>query len=330
MGRGLEIDGVTRGYRVRPRRDRSGEIARERVAIEGITLTLEPGTFLALLGPNGSGKSTLMRILATGDRPDSGTFQFEGHRPLESGKDAAAYRAMLGVVFQSPGLDRLLTVRENLRVAGAMFGLKGERLSTTIAGMAEGLGIVDRLEDRVGVLSGGLARRTDLCRALLGEPRLLLLDEATVGLDLTARQGFMDLIAEIRRERPDMTVVMATHQMEEAEEASRVVMMHRGHVVADGSPGVLRAEAGTRAVRVHAADAGTRERAAAITGSTPGLNEGDEMVMPLPAEAERAAALLGMLAASGAAFEVSSPTLGDVYMRRTGEKLGQDAEGAAR
>src|SRR5690606_12205682 len=119
------------------------------------------------------------------------------------------------VVFQSPGLDKLLTVRENLAAQAALFGLSRDA-DARIRAAADDLGFADRLDHRVATLSGGLARRVDLARALLNEPDLLILDEATAGLDLQARAAFFDVIASLRARRRSMTVLMTTHLMEEA------------------------------------------------------------------------------------------------------------------
>ncbi|MGP1310612.1 MAG: ABC transporter ATP-binding protein, partial [Phycisphaerales bacterium] len=189
-----------------------------RTALDGVSLRIDDGAFVALLGPNGSGKSSLLRILATLDAPTTGSLALLGR------EHAVGARGDLGVVFQHEALDRLLTGRENLRVQARLFGMSSRDADHSIRRVADDLGVTDRLDDRVSTLSGGLRRRIDLTRALLAEPRLLLLDEPTTGLDHAARAAFLDTLDRVRRSAA-MTVVLSTHLMDEAERADRVVML---------------------------------------------------------------------------------------------------------
>lgn len=210
-----------------------------------------------------------MRLLALTDRPDAGELAWRGHALVGTGavpgraRGHRAYRASLGMVFQNPGLDTLLTMRENLALQGALAGLDRAATARRIDELARQLDLDTRLDDRVGTLSGGTVRRADLARALVPTPTLLLLDEATTGLDLRARGEFFDLLTRLRRtpheptppqERAGtpahpLTIVMTTHLMDEAERADRVIMMSRGRIVADDSPTTLRARVGTRVLR---------------------------------------------------------------------------------
>lgn len=328
----LELLGVTRVYG-RSRRETEPRV------IGPISLSIKQGSFVAVLGPNGSGKSTLLRMLSLSDAPTSGRFRCAGLDPHESKAAHRAYRSALGVAFQSPGLDRLLTVRENLMLAGAIGHLKPETTRDRIALLGARLAIADRLDDRVSTLSGGLVRRVDLCRAMLARPTLLLLDEPTAGLDLVAREEFMKLLS---RERdsidPRPTTVMATHMMDEADAADRVVMMHRGIVVADGSPEELRNRVAKRRLRVWIRSESESTLAARCLATVPehliqrhadasaistlavGLSDG---CVWLPA-------VVSALSESGLSFELSTPTLGDAYMLATGESLSSDADLSSR
>ncbi|MCA9309735.1 MAG: ABC transporter ATP-binding protein, partial [Phycisphaerales bacterium] len=163
----IALENVRRSYR-------QGETASRGPALDGVSLTVPSGSWLSLLGPNGSGKSTLLRILATLDRADEGTVRLLGHDPQ---RHPGAIRSRLGVVFQHPGLDGLLTIRENLMLEASLGGLARREATSRMTELAEALDLSDRMSQRVATLSGGLARRADLARALMRAPDLLLLDE---------------------------------------------------------------------------------------------------------------------------------------------------------
>lgn len=300
-----------------------------RRALDGLDLSVEPGEWVALLGPNGSGKSTLVRILATLDRPDEGVVEASGVA-LSGAAALTLYRRSLGVVFQHAGLDKLLTVRENLAAQGALHGLSGRAGAEAIARVAQLLHLEDRLDERVGSLSGGLARRCDLARALLPRPSLLILDEATTGLDHDSRTSFLDLLADLRRsgETAGMTILMTTHLMDEAECADRVVMMHEGRVVLDGSPSALRAGVGGASVRCPA-DSAEAKRILDGAGLVSAVRAGRRVArLDDSGSASVVASVASQLAAAGVAFDVSPPTLGDAYLAATGATLGQADAGA--
>jgi ABC-2 type transport system ATP-binding protein len=298
-----------------------------RRAVDGLSLSVGRGEWVALLGPNGSGKSTLVRILATLDRPDEGRVLAFGDDLAESGA-TSRYRRSLAVVFQHPGLDKLLTVRENLAAQAALHGLRGAGAADAIARVAGLLQIADRLGDRVGTLSGGLARRCDLARALLPRPMLLILDEATAGLDHDSRTGFMALIEALRKdpESAAMTVLMTTHLMDEAERAGRVVMMHAGRVVLNGTPAALRTALGGATVRCPAGSEHA-ERILRDAGLVTDVRAGERIARVGQEAGPTLAAVAAQLAAAGVPFQVSPPTLGDAYLVATGEALAGSREG---
>ena len=205
-------------------------------ALSGVTLAADR-ELVALLGPNGSGKSTLMRVLIGLHRLDSG-------RVI-----APSDRRSLGVVFQSPAVDDLLTVRENLRLAAAMTGLPRREASVRVESLADRIGLRRTLDTRCGRLSGGERRRADLARALMGRPTLLVLDEPTTGLDIDARARFWSTLDAVRADE-GVTVLVATHSGEEAARADRAVLLRDGRVVADAAPDELRRPLGRRVGRV--------------------------------------------------------------------------------
>lgn len=319
----MRFEGVRRSY-ARTRR------SPVRLALDGVTLSIGRGEWVALLGPNGAGKSTLLRIASTLDRPTAGTAEVLGHgvggkkgRGRSAGRRAC--RSRLGVVFQTPSLDPLLSGREVLAIQGALFGLGGAAAAARVVASARAVAVEDRLDDRIETLSGGLARRVDLARALMGEPELLILDEASAGLDPTARSELWEALERLRRERAEggraLTILSSTHDMEEAARADRVVLLHAGRVVRDGSPEALCAAVGWRLVRGSGAlEAGVEAEVSALARRRmPGTLEGGEawrLVFEEGQEEELARAA-EILTARGVAFGVSPPTLGDVYAEAT-------------
>jgi ABC-2 type transport system ATP-binding protein len=200
-----------------------------------VGFSVAAGDVFALLGPNGGGKTTLFRIVSTLLRPTSGTVEVFG---LDIVKQASEVRRRLGVVFQSAAVDPWLTVLENLRHHGYLYGLSRSALDRGIERALERFGLTARASDRVSTLSGGLRRRVELAKALLPQPQLLILDEPSSGLDPTARR---DLLSELKRLRDDAgtTVVLTTHIMEEATVADRVGILHEGRLAAIGTPADL-------------------------------------------------------------------------------------------
>jgi ABC-2 type transport system ATP-binding protein len=286
------------------------------LALDGVGLVVGPGEAVALLGPNGSGKSSLLKIICGMLSPSAGAVELFG---LPQGPAA---RARLGAVFQRTALDPYLTIRENLRLQARLYGLSRSDATRRIAAQLEETGLIDRADQRVRTLSGGLARRADLCRALLHEPALLVLDEPTTGLDPAAREGFLDQLDRWRRER-GLTVVMSTHLVDEAERLERVVLLAGGRVIADETPAELRREVGRHAITVH--DPGWQPDMARgewerIAGGWRAYRADD---------AERTTALVTDLARSGVPFSVAPPTLSDVFEHLSGAALepaaGEDA-----
>lgn len=212
----------------------------DHTALHNVSFHIEPGVLYGLLGPNGSGKTTLFRILSTLMPPSEGSAHVFG---TDTATQPGRVRQQLGVVFQDSALDENLTVRENLRFQGALYGLSGAPLADRIDDLLTRFGLSDRADDAVSTLSGGLERRADLARGLLHRPRLLLLDEPTTGLDPVARRTFWDALDSLRRQE-GTTMLVTTHLMEEAERCDRVAILAEGRLVADGSPATLKAELG--------------------------------------------------------------------------------------
>ena len=223
----------------------------DRTALSNVSFEVKKGEIFGLLGPNGGGKSTLFRILSTMMVPTGGHAIIAGH---DVERDPAAVRRHVGVVFQTQSLDKALTVGENLRAQGHLHGLRGAVLGERMERAMERLGLADRRNDLVETLSGGLRRRVEIAKALLHEPQVLLMDEASTGLDPSARRDLSRHIEGLRSAE-GVTILLTTHILEEAGRCDRLVLLHQGDKVAEGSPSELRARIGGDVVVLETADA---------------------------------------------------------------------------
>ncbi len=220
-----------------------------RVALNDVSFSVTRGELFGLLGPNGGGKTTLFKILST-------LLVATGGQAFVCGDSLAepdAVRRHLGVVFQHPSLDGKLTVLENLTCHGHLYGMHGTALRQRAQVVLQRLGLSDRAGDRVETLSGGLQRRTELAKALLHQPPLLLLDEPSTGLDPGARRDFVQYLRHLRAQE-QVTVVLTTHYMEEAERCDRIAILHRGNLVSVGTPAELKTRVGGDVVVMQVAD----------------------------------------------------------------------------
>ena len=227
----LLLDGVVKTY---------GAIR----AVDGVSLTARAGEFIALLGPNGAGKTTLFQLLSGLFVPDAGRIEIMGH---DMRRDPVPALGLLGIVFQQPTLDLELTVTGNLLFHAGLHGIPRAVAKARIERELARLGLAERAHDKAAQLSGGNRRRVELARALLHEPRVLLMDEATVGLDPLSRGDLLKLILSLRAER-SVAVLWATHLCDEVPDADRVVVLHHGKVLADTTPARLVTDAGAATI----------------------------------------------------------------------------------
>jgi ABC-2 type transport system ATP-binding protein len=282
-------------------------------ALDALDLQIPRGALIGLLGPNGAGKTTAMLLLATLLAPSRGRAHVFGH---DVARERGAVRRRLGLVFQEPSVDGLLTVEENLLFAARLAGLDGQRGRVAVRQTLHRTGLAPRARHPARQLSGGWRRLADIARATLHQPELLILDEPTVGLDPEHRDRMWSLLDVERRER-GATILFSTHYLSEAEPADRVVMLARGAVVADAPPLELQSALGDRIAEVDGEGADalvSRLRAAGLVviahraerGWRVGVRGGGELVT------EQAAAAPGI-----ARLAVRPPTLEDVYFART-------------
>lgn len=291
----------------------------DRAALDGIGFSVGEGEIFGLLGPNGGGKTTLFRILSTLLPPSGGMARVCGH---DVASEPSAVRQCLGVVFQSPSLDPQLTVAENLRYGGNLYGMHGNALEERLREMAEALRVSDRLDDRVKVLSGGLQRRVEIAKSLLPRPRVLLLDEPSTGLDPVARVDLWSILEQLRA-KFSMTVVLTTHLMDEGERCDRVAILHHGKMLACDTPAALCATVGADVLTLTGRDpAVLAEKLQAKFGWSASLQDAGVRV-EIPAAHEQVARIVEAFPGEIDAVTAGRPTLEDVFVRMTGERLSQ-------
>lgn len=293
----------------------------DRLALDRVSLTVAPREIFGLLGPNGGGKTTLFRILSTLVRPTSGSASILG---LDLFRDTVALRRRLGVVFQAPSLDQKLRVRENLAHQGRLYGLSGATLRERIDHLLIEFNLKERAHDLVETLSGGLQRRVEIAKSLLHRPAFLLLDEPSTGLDPGARIDLWQTLYRLR-DQQDVTVLLTTHLMEEAERCDRVAIIDEGIIVARGAPDTLRAEIGGEVISAKAKDATSLgERIAQSLGVEVSVLNNEVRI-----EQADGPAFISRLAAAFPgeidSITLARPTLEDVFIAKTGRRLSEES-----
>jgi ABC-2 type transport system ATP-binding protein len=291
-------------------------------AVDAIDFAVESGEVFGLLGPNGAGKSTTIGMLATTIAPTSGSARIAGR---DVAADPLAARRVTSVVFQESVVDRSLSGRRHLELHARLWGVRTARLEEP----AETLGIAELLDRPVGTYSGGERRRLEIARALVSQPRVLFLDEPTVGLDPLIRHELLDVLDGLRR-RGDLTLLVTTHYLDEAERlCDRLAIMHAGRIVALDSPAALCSRLGDELVELRVEGDGRsaltvlRERGVAgpdsfVVGSTLTIPLADLRARDAIAEIERAQLRI-------ASLSTRRPTVDDVYLHLTGGRLAEAA-----
>ena len=297
--------------------------AKDVKALRGLTFAVESGTIFGLLGPNGAGKTTAVKILTTLTQPDEG-------RAVVAGIDVVSQpdrvRRTIGVVAQGSGVDVQATGRENLRLQGQLYGMRGDSLEQRVARLLERFGLADAADRIARGYSGGMQRRLDIAMALVHDPQVLFLDEPTTGLDPEVRADMWGEISRLAAEQ-HKTVLLTTHYLEEADQlASRLAIVDRGEVVAEGTPDSLKRELRGDAVHVELDGAakvnGNLDDAVArLDGVRDIAVEGRQLRARADDGGRAVPALLQALEANGipvASVRVARPSLDDVYLRYTG------------
>jgi ABC-2 type transport system ATP-binding protein len=296
-------------------------------ALDGLSFSVPEGVVFGLLGPNGAGKSTAVKILTTLSRANEGEARVGGHDVV---READKVRHLTGVVAQKSGLDPEATGRENIRLQGQIYGLHGRELEQRIDELLARFGLADAGDRIVRGYSGGMQRRLDIALALIHRPRVLFMDEPTTGLDPEVRASMWQEISRLARDE-GLTVLLTTHYMEEADElASRLVILDRGRIVAEGTPEELKGELRGDAVHVELGEPQANGRVHEALEQVPGISEPTVDGRLLHARADNGAravpAVLQALESSGikvAAVTVARPSLEDVYLRYAGRTFSE-------
>jgi ABC-2 type transport system ATP-binding protein len=304
----VRVNGLTKRY---------GEIE----AVRGIDFAVAPGETFGFLGPNGAGKSTTIKILCTLATPTSGSATVAGHDVIA---ERDAVRRNIGLVFQDTTLDTYLTGAQNLQFHADLYAVPRKAVAPRMRQVLEMVGLWDRRDSLVSTYSGGMQRRLEIARGLLHAPRVLFLDEPTVGLDPQTRSSIWAYIKDLKG-REDITIFLTTHYMDEAENCDRIAIIDHGEIVAIDTPQALKASVGADRVQIHTADDPAAIAALASTfGITAGMHDG-AVTFPVASGAEFVPRLFAELSVPIQSVSVSRPTLDDVFMSYTGKTI-RDAE----
>ena len=290
-------------------------------AVRGVDFDVQTGEVFGFLGPNGAGKTTTINMLCTLAKPTSGKATVAGHDVVTERDDV---RRNIGLVFQDPTLDGYLTAAQNLKLHAELYGVQSDLVQPRMEQVMTMVGLWDRKDTEVATFSGGMRRRLEIARGLMHSPRVLFLDEPTIGLDPQTRRSIWSYIRELKQ-REEITIFMTTHYMDEAEWCDRIAIMDHGQIVALDTPERLKAKIGEDRVSIHvddddAAIAALQER----FGIEARISEGAVM-FGVPAGEEFVPRLFAELGVPIKAVNVSRPTLDDVFMSFTGTTI-RDAE----
>ena len=293
-------------------------------AVRGVSFEVAAGEVFGFLGPNGAGKTTTINMLCTLVKPTGGSARVAGHDVV---RERDEVRRNIGLVFQDPTLDGYLSAQQNLELHAELYGVESSLVPQRMRQVLEMVGLWERKDTPVRTFSGGMRRRLEIARGFMHSPRVLFLDEPTIGLDPQTRSSIWRYIGQLK-DAEEITIFMTTHYMDEAEFCDRIAIMDRGEIVALDTPAALKAQVGADRVKIQTED----DEAAIVAlggrfgieahvaeGAVTFLVEGGEEFVP------RLFAELGVPIRS---VSVSRPTLDDVFMSYTGSTI-RDAEAGA-
>ncbi|TDE30038.1 ATP-binding cassette domain-containing protein [Actinomadura sp. 6K520] len=307
----VEVDGLSKRF---------GDVE----AVRGIEFTVRPGEIFGFLGPNGAGKSTTINMLCTLLRPSGGRALVAGHDVV---RERDAVRRNIGLVFQDTTLDGYLSGEQNLRFHAELYGVPRPVVGERMRQVLEMVGLWDRRGDLVQNYSGGMKRRLEIARGLLHSPRVLFLDEPTVGLDPQTRASIWDYIRQLK-DAEEITIFMTTHYMDEAEFCDRIAIMDSGTIVALDTPESLKAGIGEDRIRIQTSDDEAAIAALEKRFGLPAVVSEGAVTFSVAAGEEFVPRLFAELGVPIRSVHVSRPSLDDVFMSFTGTTI-RDAEAGA-
>jgi ABC-2 type transport system ATP-binding protein len=290
-------------------------------AVKGVNFEVETGEVFGFLGPNGAGKTTTINMLCTLTKPSGGSAEVAGFDVVAARDDV---RRHIGLVFQDPTLDGYLTAEQNLRLHAELYGVESKVVKPRMEQVLKMVGLWERRDGQVMTFSGGMRRRLEIARGLMHSPRVLFLDEPTIGLDPQTRASIWGYIRQLQQTE-EITIFMTTHYMDEAEFCGRIAIMDGGEVVALDTPAALKEAVGADRIRIETAD---DEKAIARLGEHFGLEAtvSEGLVSFAVAEGEAfVPRLFAELEVPIKSVSLSRPTLDDVFMSHTGSTI-RDAE----
>ena len=289
-----------------------------KVALDSLSLDIPQGSIFGVLGPNGSGKSTLFRLVSTLVPIQAGEIKICG---LDVAKQQQQVREQIGVVFQSPSLDRKLTARENIYFQAALYGISRYDALARSTELSKALGIEDQLDVRIDKLSGGLRRRVELVKGLLHRPRVLLLDEPSTGLDPLSRLELWQALVRLQQEH-STTIVLTTHLLDEAEKCDRVAILDQGRLLVSDAPEELRKSTGQMVFSIATTD---EKRVLDLLDQKYGLlgiSDHGSVRVVLQETAVSPMELYESLGGLATSITIGRPSLEDVFIRIAGKSFG--------
>lgn len=286
-------------------------------AVDGVSFAVEPGTIFGFLGPNGAGKTTTINMLCTLMAPTAGRASIAGHDCMQ---EPAAVRASIGIVFQDNTLDKELTAYENLLFHARLYGVAGSERRSRVDEALQFAGLSERRNEPVKRFSGGMKRRLEVARAIVHLPKVLFLDEPTLGLDPQSRMSLWEFITRLPAER-GVTVFMTTHYMDEAEICNRIAIIDKGKIIAQGSPEELKKMVGGDVVYLRTVNNAEAVRVLRDTMQLQAQEQDGEIFLSAVRGDACIPKLIGVLAESVLSVRVQRPTLNDVFLKLTGRAI---------
>jgi ABC-2 type transport system ATP-binding protein len=290
------------------------------VAVDNISFTVNTGEVFGFLGPNGAGKTTTVRMLCTLIRPSAGTAKVAGFDVARQQNDV---RRSIGIIFQDPSLDDRLTARENLRFHAVIYKVPGAEVNARIADALDWMELSDRAGDLVRNFSGGMKRRLEIGRGLLHSPRVLFLDEPTLGLDPQTRSRIWERLLKLRRER-GTTLFLTTHYMDEAENCDRIVIIDNGRIIALDTPARLKAQVQGDCIHLETADDAAAEAEVKQRYGVEVVRDATGLHFEVENGAAFVPGLVRELSVAARTVSVRPPTLEDVFLKMTGREIRDD------